>query len=135
MKRLIRYLSILSLIIISFLRFFSWNEVAIAGSVSIRPVPIMAVVDARASWVESGEKIDLNNANIIAFTDCKGFYPTLAKLIVTNGPYKEVTDVLKIPGLNDRQKELLTSSLDRFTLTKAVVPLEQRMPPRPVSRK
>lgn len=135
MKRLIRYLSILGLIIISFFRFFSWNEVAIAGSLSIHPVPIIAVVSDSASCVEADQKIDLNNANIIAFTDCKGFYPTLAKLIVTNGPYENVKDVLNIPGLNDRQKELLTSYLDRFTVTDAIVPLEQRMPPRPASRK
>jgi photosystem II PsbU protein len=84
---------------------------------------------------DEGQKIDLNNANLIAFTDCPGFYPTLAKLIVQNGPYQKVEDVLKLPGLSERQKKMLEANLDHFTVTEPVVSLEMRMPPRPVPRK
>lgn len=137
MKRLIRWLSILSFMLINFLGFFSWSEIAIAGNPSIRSVPILAAIsdsETPASCVDFGQKIDLNNANIGAFTDCRGLYPTLAKMIVTNGPYQTVEDVLDIPGLTEQQKELLTSYFDRFTVTPAVVPLAQRMPPRPALR-
>ncbi len=84
---------------------------------------------------DEGQKIDLNNANMVAFTDCPGFYPTLAKLIVTNGPYQKVEDVLELPGLSEHQQKMLKANLDNFTVTDPVVSLEMRMPPRPVPRK
>jgi photosystem II PsbU protein len=141
MKRIIRWVSVLSLILVSYFSFLGWNSTAIAGSMTISSPAVMETAMSsprsgdQASCVELGQKIDLNNANIIAFTDCRGFYPTLAKLIVTSGPYLQVEDVLNIPGLSDQQKELLTTYLDRFTVTEAVVPLAQRMPPRPALRK
>jgi photosystem II PsbU protein len=84
---------------------------------------------------DRGQKIDLNNANMVAFTDCPGFYPTLAKLIVTNGPYQKVEDVLELPGLSERQQKMLEANLDNFTVSDPVVSLEMRMPPRPALRK
>ncbi|NWF60519.1 MAG: hypothetical protein HXY43_14960 [Fischerella sp.] len=55
----------------------------------------------------------------------------MAKLIVTNGPYNKVEDVLEIPSLSDRQKQLLKSQLPNFKVSEPMVPLEMRMPPRP----
>jgi photosystem II PsbU protein len=133
MKRIIRWVSVLSLILVSYFSFLGWNSTAIAGIFGNQTTSQPS--GDQTSCIESGQKIDLNNANIIAFTDCRGFYPTLAKLIVTSGPYLQVEDVLNIPGLSDQQKALLTSYLDRFTVTEAVVPLAQRMPPRPALRK
>jgi photosystem II PsbU protein len=66
---------------------------------------------------EFGQKVDLNNSNIRAFRQYPGFYPTLARLIVNNAPYKEVQDVLDIPGLTDQQREVLRKNLDQFTVT------------------
>lgn len=80
--------------------------------------------------VETGQKIDLNNANLLAFTDCPGFYPTLAMMIVQNGPYDRVDDVLNIPNLNEQQQELLRVNLNFFSVSAPVIPLEMRMPPR-----
>ena len=71
----------------------------------------------------------------MAFTDCPGFYPTLAQLILKHGPYQKIEDVLNIPELTPRQKKLLTANLDSFTVTEPVVPRERRMPPRPPLRK
>jgi photosystem II PsbU protein len=76
-------------------------------------------------------KIDLNNATLMAFMDCPGFYPKLANLIVVNAPYEKVEDVLQISGLSDRQKELLQANLEFFTVREMVTPLEMKMPPRP----
>lgn len=73
--------------------------------------------------------IDLNNANLLAFTDCPGFYPNLASVIVTHGPYTSVQDVLAIPMLTETQKALLRANLNSFTVMPPSVPLEQRMPP------
>ena len=74
--------------------------------------------------------IDLNNANLMAFTDCPGFYPGLASAILTHGPYQTVEDVLSIPDLTDSQKALLQANLKFFAATAPAVPLEKRMPPR-----
>ncbi|MEB3225591.1 MAG: photosystem II complex extrinsic protein PsbU [Synechococcus sp.] len=66
---------------------------------------------------EYGKKIDLNNANVRLFREVRGFYPTLAQLIVKNGPYENVEDVLNIPGLSESQIAKLEANLDRFTVT------------------
>lgn len=66
---------------------------------------------------EYGKKIDLNNANVRLFRKYRGYYPSLAAKIVQNAPYEQVEDVLEIPDLSDRQKELLSEHLDEFTVT------------------
>ncbi|ELS31812.1 MULTISPECIES: photosystem II complex extrinsic protein PsbU [Pseudanabaena] len=66
---------------------------------------------------ELGKKIDLNNTNIRAFQQYPGLYPTLAKKIIQNAPYKLVEDVLNLPNLSDRQKEILQNNFDNFTVT------------------
>lgn len=66
---------------------------------------------------EFGQKVDLNNANIRAFRDFRGFYPKLASEIIKNAPYDSVEDVLDIPGLSDTQKARLQANLDKFTVT------------------
>ena len=112
-----------------------------AGEISLQSATVLAVAEEMPNiggerlCTDSGRKIDLNNANLVAFTDCPGFYPTLARSLVTNGPYEKVEDVLEIPGLSDRQKALLRANLDNFTATEPVVPLEMRMPPRPAMGK
>ena len=64
-----------------------------------------------------GQKIDLNNTNIFAFTELRGLYPTVASKVVRNAPYDSVEEVLDLPGLSDRQKELLQANLDNFTVS------------------
>jgi photosystem II PsbU protein len=66
---------------------------------------------------EYGKKIDLNNANVRLFREVRGFYPTLAKLIVKYGPYENVEDVLNIPDLSEGQVAKIKANLDRFTVT------------------
>lgn len=137
MKRLIRWFSLLSLIIITGLGLFGWSQSVAAAIYSRYPVPVLAAASSPSNaeiCPEFEQKIDLNNANIVAFQDCWGFYPTLATMIVKNGPYQKVEDVLKISGLSDRQKALLKSQLKNFTVSEATMPLERRMPPRPMMR-
>lgn len=66
---------------------------------------------------EYGKKIDLNNTNVRAFLKYPGLYPTLAGKIIQNSPYTSVEEVLNLPGLSDRQKQLLQDNLDKFTVT------------------
>ena len=62
-----------------------------------------------------GKKIDLNNSNIRLFRELPGFYPNLASKIIKYAPYEQVEDVLNIPGLSERQTNLLNENLDRFS--------------------
>ena len=129
MLRVVRILMILATTLIGCSVWLGWTMPVVALGTQLPNV-----VEQRLCS-EDGQKIDLNNANMIAFTDCPGFYPTLAQLIVTNGPYQKVEDILDLSGLNERQKEMLKANLDNFTVTAPVVSLERRMPPRPALRK
>lgn len=66
---------------------------------------------------EFGKKIDLNNTNVRAFMEYPGLYPGLARLIVTSAPFDKVEDVLKLPGLSARQKDILQTNMDNFTVS------------------
>ena len=73
-------------------------------------------VDAKLG-TEYGAKLDLNNANIQSFRKFPGLYPTLARKILLNAPFEDVEDVLEMPGLSERQIEILTDNLKNFTVT------------------
>lgn len=119
MKRLVRLLAVFSLLV----GCWGWlglpqNAVAanLTGATLAAATPMRNAVDQQLG-TEFGKKIDLNNTNVRAFRQYPGLYPTLAGKIVTHAPYKSVNDVLKIPGLTERQKDLLQANLDKFTIT------------------
>ncbi|MEM1309967.1 MAG: photosystem II complex extrinsic protein PsbU [Cyanobacteria bacterium P01_C01_bin.70] len=66
---------------------------------------------------EYGSKLDLNNANVQAFVKYKGMYPTIAGKILKNAPFEAVEDVLEIPGLSDRERDIIESNISSFTVT------------------
>ncbi|MBW4556534.1 MAG: photosystem II complex extrinsic protein PsbU [Trichormus sp. ATA11-4-KO1] len=123
MKRLVRLLTVFSLL----LGCWGWlgttqiAQAANINSVTSWQVPVLAIArqnraDAKLG-TEFGKKIDLNNTNVRAFQQYPGLYPTLAKKIIKNAPYQKVEDVLDLPGLSDRQKQLLQANLDNFAVT------------------
>ena len=128
MKILVR----LAAIMILFVGYLGWagsanaaplSSLVVGGSNS--PV-LLAEVEFRNSAddklaTEFGKKIDLNNTNVRAFRRYPGMYPNLATKVVDNAPYKSVEDVLNVPGLSERQKELLKANLDKFTVTQVDV--------------
>ncbi|HIK28110.1 MAG: photosystem II complex extrinsic protein PsbU [Oscillatoriaceae bacterium SKW80] len=123
MRRLFRILAIITLIV----GCWGWlgiSEKAIASDLTRFTTslqPILAETQLRNpvddKRIEIGDKIDLNNTNVRAFRQYPGLYPTLASKIVANAPYEKVEDVLKIPGLTERQKEILQANLEHFTVT------------------
>jgi photosystem II PsbU protein len=124
MHRFGRWLSLLGLVLIGFCSFGGWVQPALAGGLHLQPVTLLAVEEVDLTNVVDeklgstyGKKIDLNNTNITAFSQYRGLYPTLARLVVQNAPYEKVDDVLDLPGLSDRQKELLEANFDNFTVT------------------
>jgi photosystem II PsbU protein len=132
MQRLGRWLSLFSLLLISCLTVGGWAQPTLAAGLSapgltVQPVTLLAATSAPAEDFVNvvdeklgsayGSKIDLNNANIMAFSNYRGLYPTLAKLILKNAPYSRVEDVLNLPGLSERQKQILEDNLGNFTVT------------------
>ncbi|MHC5615443.1 MAG: photosystem II complex extrinsic protein PsbU [Nostoc sp.] len=123
MKRLARLLTVFSLLL-SCWGWLGTTQIAQAASFNsfvFPQVPVLAIerqnrADAKLG-TEFGKKIDLNNTNVRAFQQYSGLYPTLAKKIITNAPYKKVEDVLDLPGLSDRQKQTLQANFDKFTVT------------------
>lgn len=69
---------------------------------------------AGVGYLGGSETIDVNNANVRAYLKIQGFYPTLAGLIVSNGPYGTTDDLYKIKGLTDGQKDLLKANEERL---------------------
>lgn len=112
MKGLVRLLTVFSLL----LGCWGWlgtSQSALAisfNSLNLIPAPILAITrQNRADQklaTEFGKKIDLNNTNVRAFQKFPGLYPTLAKKIFENAPYKKVEDVLELPGLSQHQNRL-----------------------------
>lgn len=74
-------------------------------------------IDERLGKVST--KLDLNNANVLAFRRYPGMYPTLARKIIRHAPFDTVEDVLNIPCLNDLEMDLLKVNLDNFVVTPA----------------
>ena len=66
---------------------------------------------------EVGEKIDLNNSSVLIFRRYRGLYPTLARKIIANAPFDTVEDVLKMPGLSEREIDILKDNLENFVVT------------------
>jgi photosystem II PsbU protein len=126
-KRLIRLLTVL-ILLVGCLGWLGVPKPVLAANLSNvtwRSVPVLAVesqaalrnrADAKLA-TEFGKKIDLNNTNVRAFQKYPGLYPTLARKIIANAPYQNVEDVLEIPGLSDRQKQILQANLDNFAAT------------------
>jgi photosystem II PsbU protein len=91
---------------------FTWqNSPAIAAESEVRN-PADEVLGT-----DFGQKIDLNNANVRLFRKYRGYYPSLASKIVQNAPYDKVEDVLEIPDLSERQKQLLLDHMEDFAVT------------------
>ena len=92
------------------------------------PSPALAASDLRNiaddKIAERAGKVDLNNCSVRRFQDYPGMYPTLAGKIVLGGPYNSVDDVLAL-DLSDRQKELFNKYKDNFTVTDALIALNE----------
>lgn len=101
----------------------SKQDVAKVVSAGIIAASLLSSGPARAEidydgikYLGGGEKIDLNNANIRAYLKLPGMYPAVASKIVSNGPFKTVSDVYNLPGLSGPEKDVLKKYEDRFVV-------------------
>lgn len=120
MKRLVGLLIALGVLVGWFGGFGMAQPALAAGGSSafalLAERPLVNAVDAKLG-TEYGAKLDLNNANVQNFRKYPGLYPTLAGKIVQNAPFDTVEDVLDMPGLSEKQIEILRANLDKFTVT------------------
>lgn len=123
MRLFIRRFALLTLVLVSCLSLTGWlqpvNALDINGpfnSTAILATAYRNPIDAKLE-TDYGQKIDLNNTNIIDFSQYKGLYPTIAGKVVQNAPYNSVEEVLNIDGLTEPQKKMLQQNLGNFTVT------------------
>merc|ERR1712107_487588 len=62
------------------------------------------------------DKVDLNNANVQAYRQFPGMYPTAAGWIATHGPYKQVSDLYEIKGLPENIKDIMKKYEGNFVV-------------------
>lgn len=114
---------LMSLALAAFISFLGWSQPANAlnlrwqsSSTTLLAETYRNPVDAKLE-TDFGQKIDLNNTNVIAFSQYKGLYPTIAGKIVQNAPYSNVEEVLNIDGLSSQQMKILKDNMSHFTAT------------------
>merc|ERR1719362_692516 len=80
----------------------------VAATAAASPLPAAAMVDySNVQYLGGSDKVDINNANVQAFRQFPGMYPTAAGKIASNGPYEKVEDIYKIPGLKEELKAIM----------------------------
>merc|ERR1719264_1931722 len=86
-----------------------------AGALILAPASASAIVDYDAiKYLGGSDKVDVNNANVQAYRQFPGMYPTAAGQIATHGPYSKVADIYDIPGLEERVKDIMKKYEGQF---------------------
>jgi photosystem II PsbU protein len=111
MKRLFSFLAVLILVMGCWGWLGQYQPAVADNLVSAQPMLIAQADEAL------GQKVDLNNTNVRAFTQYPGMYPTLARMVVKYAPFNRVEDVLDMPDLSGRQKEILQANFKNFVVT------------------
>jgi len=97
-----------------------WNAVfsitlpTVAAAVAVVAAAVAAAPGAANAMVEfegvqylgGSDKVDINNANVQAYRQFPGFFPTAAGIIATHGPYEKVGDLYNIPNLDPKIVEI-----------------------------
>ncbi|WP_299490805.1 photosystem II complex extrinsic protein PsbU [Acaryochloris sp. IP29b_bin.137] len=121
MRSFVRRFGLIGLAVAIGLSFLGWSQPVNALGLQTGPTVVLAgayrnPIDAKLE-TDFGQKIDVNNTNVLAFMKYKGLYPTVAGKVVQNAPYSSVEEVLQIDGLTDQQKKALQDNLGNFTIT------------------
>ncbi|CAE8609880.1 unnamed protein product [Polarella glacialis] len=82
--------------------------VAAAAAMAVSPVAANAWVNYEGlEFLGGSDKVDINNANIQAYRQFPGMFPTAAAVICTHGPYNNVGDIFSIPNVDPRLLEII----------------------------
>merc|ERR1712241_614532 len=86
-----------------------------ATALALAPTSANAIVDYDAiKYLGGSDKVDINNANVQAYRQFRGMYPTAAGQIATHGPYSKVSDIYDIPGLDEKVKDIMKKYESQF---------------------
>ena len=81
-----------------------------AAAIGLAAMPFAAnalVEYENVPFLGGSDIIDINNANVRVYTRLPGMYPTIAKQIVKNVPFKSVEDLYTLKTLSSEQKEII----------------------------
>jgi photosystem II PsbU protein len=95
-------------------REFLSQAAAFAGLAAFAPAAYANRDYAEVGLLGGSNVVDVNNANVRVYLKMPGLYPTIAGKIVTNGPYKTVSELYSIPGLTGPEKEMMKKYESRF---------------------
>mmetsp|Transcript_557 Transcript_557/g.1384 ORF Transcript_557/g.1384 Transcript_557/m.1384 type:complete len:193 (-) Transcript_557:171-749(-) len=103
--------------ILGWLRSRKQEAASLAAAVALAPAAAQAIVDYDAiNYLGGSDKVDLNNANLQAYRQFPGMYPTAAGAIATHGPYKDIADIYNIPNLDQGVKSIMKQYEGNFVL-------------------
>merc|ERR1712178_433077 len=87
------------------------------AAVVLAPGVASAIVDYdNIQYLGGSDKVDINNANVQAYRQFPGMYPTAAGAIASHGPYKQVSDIYNIPGLDEKVKVIMKKYEGNFVV-------------------
>ncbi|WP_299416102.1 photosystem II complex extrinsic protein PsbU [Acaryochloris sp. IP29b_bin.148] len=121
MHSFVRRFGLIGLALATCLSFMGWSQPV--NALNLQSGPTIVLADTYRNPIDEklgtdfGQKIDVNNTNVLAFMKYKGLYPTVAGKVVQNAPYSSVEEVLQIEGLTDPQKKVLQDNLGNFTIS------------------
>lgn len=91
---------------------------AALGAVALIPGMAGAEIDYEGvKYLGGGDKVDVNNANIRAFTRFKGMYPGAAAKVLKAVPdagYKSAGEMMAAPGLTGPEKDAISKYQDKW---------------------
>lgn len=97
------------------------RRAALGAALSAVTATVVLPLAARANieysnvgFLGGSDIIDVNNSNVRAYLKLPGVYPTLAGIIVSNGPYKSIDEISKLPGIDERMKQTLAKYKDNL---------------------
>lgn len=77
-------------------------------------IPVVARAAELPAVKHLDTPIDVNNTILRNYRQLPGFYPTLARILVKNAPYRSLEDMLQISGLTEQQKALIKANAENF---------------------
>ena len=100
-------------------REFFGKAAGAAAAAFAAAAPANAVIDyENLAYLGGSSTVDINNANVRVYLKMPGMYPGAAGKIVSNGPYKSVSEVYNIPGLTSAEKDVIKKYESRFVALK-----------------
>jgi photosystem II PsbU protein len=91
---------------------------AALGVAALFPMAAMAEINYDGvKYLGGGDKVDVNNANIRAFTQFPGMYPSAAAKIlkvVPDAGYKSAGELYNAPGLSSAEKDVIKKWESKF---------------------